>query len=70
MNHQQKMVAIKSWQNSGMHPLTCVNCSRVLQPITNSFGEVVLYCDNCSHIQTSVPKVVYSRFKGMNGNED
>lgn len=69
MDSKEKVVAIESWQKSDMHPLTCGNCCRVLSPMVNSFDEVVLFCNNCGLIQSSVPKIVYRRYKEIKENK-
>lgn len=69
MTSQEKINAVKSWQQSDMHPLTCVNCSHRLQPTTNCFGEVVLLCGHCGEIQTHVPKIVYQRYENIKANK-
>lgn len=69
MDSKEKVVAIESWQKSNMHPLTCGNCCRVLSPMVNSFDEVVLFCNNCGLIQSSVPRIVYQRYKEIKENK-
>lgn len=70
MTSQEKVKAIESWQNSNMHPLACVNCSRNMRPMINSCNEVVLICDYCGHIQTYVPEVVYKRYERITKKEN
>lgn len=69
MTSKEKVMAINSWQNSNMHPLTCVNCSRNLFPTINAYDEVVLICDHCGHIQTVIPDVVFKRYQRITGKE-
>lgn len=63
LNTNDKLKAIESWQESEMHPLTCINCGK---PMYGDIveGEVVLKC-KCGYIQISVPKSVYYRYKRL-----
>jgi len=65
MNNQEKIEAIKKWQNCGfVHPLTCGRdkCEEKLEPIENYItDEISLICPKCGYEQgeISIPSVVF-----------
>ncbi|HUS49306.1 MAG TPA: hypothetical protein VMZ91_04030 [Candidatus Paceibacterota bacterium] len=65
MNNQEKIEAIKKWQNCGfVHPLTCGRdkCEEKLEPIENYItDEISLICPKCKdYIQEHIPEIVYN----------
>ena len=55
MTTEEILEAVRAWQTSGAHPLTCaVNRHRPLEPVVEG-GEVVLRCLDCDYRQRTIP---------------
>lgn len=66
MNNQDKLKAIKEWQESGIvHQCTCKVGGHNHQDLVGKEIEdkIVLVCPDCGTVQQNVPEMIYTAYK-------